>query len=79
MDTTSRFKINYSLQGQPMTHFSTASILSLEDAAQELFEVHGFIVPEHPLGGRSSIIEQLPTTGIADIFLEEIPQPEVHP
>ncbi|WP_178106642.1 hypothetical protein [Pseudomonas mangiferae] len=55
-----------------MTHFSYADQLSLEDAAAELFEHHGFVVPEHPLGGRSAIMEQLPITGISDISLQEI-------
>lgn len=69
---TPHFRITYLLQGEPMEHYSTAEQLSLEDAAEELFELHGFIVPDHPLSGRSAIIEQLPTTGIAEITIEEL-------
>ena len=66
------FAISYRLHGEPMTHLSYADQLSLEDAAVELFEHHGFVVPEHPLGGRSAIMEQLPATGISDITLREV-------
>ncbi|WP_263143520.1 hypothetical protein [Pseudomonas sp. RIT-PI-AD] len=72
MTDKATFAISYLLRGEPMTHLSHAEQLSLEDAAAELFELHGFVVPEHPLGGRSAIIEQLPTTGISDIQLQEL-------
>ncbi|MET1079573.1 MAG: hypothetical protein ABWY06_16290 [Pseudomonas sp.] len=67
-----RFRISYLLQGEPMTHLSDAERLSLEDAAEVLFQLHGFRVPEHPLAGRSAIIDQLPSTGISDIQIEQL-------
>lgn len=72
MSAVPRFRITYLLQGEPMMHFSSAEHLSLEDAAEALFELHGFVVPEHPLAGRSAIIEQLPSTGISDIHFEAL-------